>query len=87
LQYTGIIQREIPRFEATFALKMESAIFFARVIHIYRRACLHSLEIGNIDAEKYDRFNLKILDFVRNISAKDFYRLSRMCRSRTLSVV
>jgi hypothetical protein len=64
----GIVQRRIPRFEATFALKMEKAVFSATMIHISRRACLHTLEIGNIDAERCDRFSLKILNFVPNIS-------------------
>ena len=64
----GIVQRRIPRFEATFTLKMETAVSSEGAIHISRRACLHALEISNIDAERYDRISLKILNFVRNIS-------------------
>jgi len=66
---TGIVQRRIPRFEATFALKMETAVSSTRVINICRRACLHALEIDNIDPERYDRFSPKIFNIVRNISA------------------
>jgi hypothetical protein len=50
----GIVQRRIPRFEATFALKLETAVSSARVIHISRRACSHALEVGNFDAERYE---------------------------------
>jgi hypothetical protein len=88
LLYMGIVQRRIPRFEATFSLKMEAAVFSSRAIHISRRACLLALEIGNTDSERYDRFSLKISNFVRNISAlKIFTDLHACTPSRTLSVV
>jgi hypothetical protein len=54
LLYMGIVQRRIPRLEATFVLKLETAVSSARVIHISRRACPHALEIGNFFAEIYE---------------------------------